>query len=240
MTQLSCHDGMPRNQKCSGRGLKASLRDDLGMVDTCLATDAVIASQGRIFAPRKCVHCKGAFMRVRQLQTVCSIQCAQAIAESRRLKAAAVAARMDRVKTREALAAMKPLAFWIAKAQRSFNAYVRLRDISAGHGCIDCGKPFEPDRPGGSVDAGHYLSRGSAPHLKFDERNVFAQRKNCNRPGGATRADFRAGVVARIGLPAVEALEADQSVQKYCADDLRAIAAAYDERAKAMRKKALE
>jgi hypothetical protein len=122
---------------------------------------------------------------------------------------------------------MKPLSYWNGKAQEAFNAYVRYRDITAGHGCIDCGQPFQPDTIGGSVDAGHYLSRGSAQHLRFDERNVFAQRKNCNRPGGATRSEMRAGVVARIGLEAVEALEADQSVKQYRADDLKEIIATY-------------
>lgn len=144
------------------------------------------------------------------------------------------AAREDRVRTRQRLEAMKPLSFWVKQAQTAFNAWVRHRDITAGHGCIDCGKPFElaTGAPGGKVDAGHYLSRGSAPHLKFDERNVFAQRKNCNRPGGATRADFRAGVVARIGLAAVEALETDQTVKQYRSDDLKAIRDEYRARLK--------
>lgn len=109
------------------------------------------------------------------------------------------------------------------EAQAAFNAYIRYRDISAGHNCICCGKPFEPAKPGGSVDAGHYLSRGSHPNLAFDERNVFAQRKNCNRPGGTTAAAFRLGVIARIGLAAVEALESDTTPRRYRSDDYRRI-----------------
>src|SRR6185436_23692 len=115
-------------------------------------------------------------------QSVCDHRCAEALVEQRRHKEIARRTREDRVSTRVALEAMQPLSYWVDKAQDAFNRYVRLRDLAAGHGCIDCGKPFEPSKPGGSVDAGHYLSRGSAPHLKFDERNVFAQRKNCNRP----------------------------------------------------------
>ncbi len=103
------------------------------------------------------------------------------------------------------------------------SAFSAARDIAAGYGCIDCGKPFEPQKPGGSVDAGHYLSRGSAPHLAFDERNVHAQRKNCNRPGGATAAEYRAGLVERIGHAAVEELEADQESRRYRDDDYRRI-----------------
>ncbi|MNY82825.1 Bacteriophage Lambda NinG protein [compost metagenome] len=39
--------------------------------------------------------------------------------------------------------------------------------------------------------------------------------------------DYRIGLIARIGLEAVDALEADQSVRKYTVDDLKAIKANY-------------
>jgi hypothetical protein len=173
---------------------------------------------------KPCRVCRKDFEPRNTMQVVCGIACARRVPI------------VNRKADREKLAAMRPLSYWIKQAQTAFNAWVRARDLAAGHGCIDCGKPFELDKAGGSVDAGHYLSRGSAPHLKFDERNVFAQRKNCNRPGGATRADFRAGVIARIGLPAVEALEADQSVKQYRADDLKAITATYRAKLKALDK----
>ena len=95
--------------------------------------------------------------------------------------------------------------------------------MKAKHDCIDCDKPFEPQKPGGSVDAGHYLSRGSHPNLAFSEQNCFAQRKNCNRPGGTTATAFRLGVIDRIGLDAVEALESDTTPRRYRAEDYRAI-----------------
>ena len=122
---------------------------------------------------------------------------------------------------------LKSLNDWIHDAQDVFNKWVRLRDITAGHGCIDCGKPFEPSRPGGSVDAGHFLARGGNHHLKFDERNCFAQRKNCNRPGGTTRQSFRDGVIARIGLEAVEALESTQAIHKFTISECKEIIAKY-------------
>lgn len=39
--------------------------------------------------------------------------------------------------------------------------------------------------------------------------------------------DYRIGLIARIGLAAVEALEADQSVKKYTIDELKALTAHY-------------
>jgi hypothetical protein len=184
-----------------------------------------------VIGPKSCRVCQKEFIPFQSMQIVCGVACARKVPVIQRKEA-----RADRVKTRQKLEAMRPLSYWIKQAQTAFNAWVRARDIKAGHGCIDCGKPFEPDKLGGSVDAGHYLSRGSAPHLKFDERNVFAQRKNCNRPGGATRADFRAGVIARIGLAAVEALESDQTVKQYRADDLRAIRDEYRARLRVLHK----
>jgi hypothetical protein len=77
------------------------------------------------------------------------------------------------------------------------------------------------------MDAGHYLARSIAPQHRFTEDNVFGQRKNCNRPGGTTRAAFRAGVIARIGLARVEALEADNAVRKWDREELVALKAHY-------------
>lgn len=184
-------------------------------------------------ATKTCDACGKDFAPFQSMQRVCATaRCALKFAKTKRLEAER--RERDQLKTRRE--ALKSLSDWTKEAQVAFNAYVRFRDVSAGHGCIDCAKPFEVSKPGGSVDAGHYLSRGAAVHLRFDERNVFAQRKNCNRPGGATRADFRNGVIARIGLAAVEALEADQTVKQYRADDLKAIRDTYRAKLKALMK----
>jgi hypothetical protein len=143
-------------------------------------------------------------------------------------------AKQDRAKTREAKKRMRTAKQWRPIAQTAFNAYIRLRD--AGRPCICCGEPFEPQTHGGSVDAGHFLSRGSAPHLRFNEDNVHAQRKNCNMPGGTTRNAFRAGMIERIGLDRVLALEADQSVKKYTAADLEALTDHYRALTRQLRK----
>lgn len=156
---------------------------------------------------------------------VCSPHCALTFARSKRGKAEKVAQVKDRRETKEKLEKHKRRGDLLSEAQTAFNKFIRLRD--AGQTCICCGKPFELQRPGGSADAGHYLSRGAAPHLRFDERNVHSQRKNCNRPGGAKRDAFRAGMIARIGITELESLECDQSLKKYTDDDLRAIKAEY-------------
>lgn len=171
----------------------------------------------------QCKVCGRDFARLNSLQVVCGVRCARLIPVIARKDE-----RQNDARKREALKTRKEL---MREAQTAFNAYIRARD--AGKPCICCGAAFEPQKPGGSADAGHYLSVGSAPNLRFDEANVHAQRKNCNRPGGTTRAAFRAGMIARVGLAEVERLEADQTLRKYTADDLREIRAKYRAKVKA-------
>lgn len=175
-----------------------------------------------------CKVCGASYRPYRPLQAVCSPRCAR--------KVPVIARKAEIAETKRRKEAVKTRSDWIKETQVETNKYVRLRDIAAGHGCIDCGKPFEPQRPGGSVDAGHYLSRSSAPHLRFDDRNIFAQRKNCNRPGGTTREAFRAGVVARIGEEMVAALERDQSSPKWSIEDLKSIRDGYRAKTRALMK----
>jgi len=186
---------------------------------------------------RKCANCKTPFPIFNSMSKVkwCSPECGLILSQVALGKITAVKAKAERADIKARKDMRKTRNEWIAEVQVVFNLFIRTRDIKAGHGCIDCGKPFEPQKPGGSIDAGHYLSRGSAPHLKFEENNCFAQRKNCNRPGGTTREAFREGVKARIGLEALEALESDQTSRDWTIDDLRALKALYQAKIKALK-----
>lgn len=191
--------------------------------------------------PRKCRNrkCRREFVPARPLQTVCCPACAFQLIAVRKSKEEESKAKAERKEIRVRKEKAKRPKTLKAEAQSAFNAFIRARDLSAGHNCIDCGKPFEPQKPGGSVDAGHFLSRGSHPNLAFHEHNCFAQRKNCNRPGGTTAAAFRLGVIARIGIEAVEALEADTTPRRYRADDYRAIRDLYRSKLKALKEAAI-
>ena len=171
--------------------------------------------------PKSCSHCSREFMPARPMQAVCSPICAAR--KVRADKAAEKAA--DRAMTRKRREAIKTIADRIAEAQAACNAYIRARD--AGLPCICCGKPMEPQKAGGSMDAGHFRSRSSAPQLRFCEDNIFGQRKNCNRPGGTTYAAFRAGVVARIGEERTAAVEAANYSHKWTHEELIEIRARF-------------
>jgi len=182
---------------------------------------------------KKCPECAEKYQPTRQLQPCCDkIECkasyairhVEATRKRRRMQEMNVQ-RADRKVVKVKLEAIKPRGKLIAEADRAFCAYIRKRDQLAGYACISSGKPL--DWSGNNVDAGHYRSRGSAPHLRYDERNCHAQSKHDNRYLSGNAVDYRIGLVARIGLQAVESLEADQESRKYSNDELKAIKAKY-------------
>ena len=170
---------------------------------------------------RKCKACHHPFTPARSTQTACGIDCAMQLAHEKKVKVAECD-RLDTVrKDRARKERLKTRRDWEKEAQAAFNAYIRARDKDMP--CICCGLPLSAGDVGGHYDCGHYRSTGSAPHLRFHEDNAHAQRKQCNRWGAGRAVDYRLGLIERIGLARVEALEADQEPRKYTADELRAI-----------------
>ena len=177
--------------------------------------------------PKKCrvATCRASFVPARMGQAVCSPACAMIDAPRHEPKARKALADIERKDIKVRKERLKSRGDHMREAQQAFNAYIRARDQAAGHTCISSGKPL--DWSGNAVDAGHYRSVGSAPHLRFDERNCHAQSKQDNRFLSGNAVDYRIGLIARIGQEAVDALEADQSVRKYTVDEIKAIKAEY-------------
>lgn len=173
---------------------------------------------------RKCAICRSSFEPRSMGHKVCGPDCAQALVKRDNTA-------KDRKALRDLKAQTKTKGKHIAELQDLFNLYIRTRD--ANKPCIDCGRFHDgAGSPGGDWDAGHYLSRGHAPHLRFDERNVHRQLKGCNRPGGTTRIAFRAGMERRIGLEALLALESDVMPRQYSIPDLVAMKIHYKQKIK--------
>lgn len=144
--------------------------------------------------------------------------------------------RVEKAMDRKRKEALKTLPMLLKAAQRSFNAYIRERDKAAGHPCISSGRPL--NWAGNDVDAGHYRSVGAAPHLRFNEANVHAQSKHDNQWKAGNVVDYRINLIARIGLPAVEALENNNVVHKWGRSEVIAIKAMYDRRTKQLKEAA--
>lgn len=177
--------------------------------------------------PKKCrvATCGATFVPARLGQSVCSPACAIIDAPRHQEKARKSLAQVERKEIKVRKERLKSRGEHMREAQQAFNEFIRARDQAAGHPCISSGKPL--DWSGNAVDAGHYRSVGSAPHLRFDERNCHAQSKQDNRFLSGNAVDYRIGLIARIGQEAVDALEADQSVRKYTIEEIKAIKAEY-------------
>lgn len=185
---------------------------------------------------KACKVCRAKFEPRLSPQKVCSPACALSLAQSKRAKAEKVAQVQERRADKAKREKLKTKGDWTREAQTAFNAFIRTRD--AGKPCICCGRTGAGEMHGGEWDAGHYRSRGAAPHLRFDERNVHAQLKQCNRYASGNIVGYRAGLIERIGLEAVEALEADQAPRHYSIEELRGIKAHYASMARVLKKRA--
>ena len=171
--------------------------------------------------PIKCRMCGELFIK-RNLHRFCSPLCLRKHTD---VLSAVVKKNLDRADTAERKEKLKNRSDYIREAQVAFNAFVRERDRNQL--CICCDKPLQLEAVGGGFDCGHYRSVGSAPHLRFNEFNAHGQSKQCNRYGSGRAVDYRIGLIKRIGLQLVEALEADNLPAKLSIDDLKAIKATY-------------
>lgn len=133
---------------------------------------------------------------------------------------------------------VKPLSYWMKRAQMAFNAFIRARD--EGLPCVSCGRPeaeveaAQGWKTGGAWDCGHFLSVGSHPALRYTETNAARQCKSCN--GGAgnftrknwqTASDYREELIRRIGIDQVEWLEGPHEPKRYRKEDYQQIEAEY-------------
>lgn len=188
--------------------------------------------------PKKCKNpaCGISFPPQRLGQAVCSPKCGLAIKDVNQAKARKSLDQVERREIKVRKEKLKSRGDHMREAQQAFNEYIRARDQAAGHLCISSGRPL--DWSGNAVDAGHYRSVGSAPHLRFDERNCHAQSKQDNRFLSGNAVDYRIGLIARIGQEAVDALETDQSVRKYTVEGIKAIKAEYRAKTRKLKEKA--
>lgn len=118
--------------------------------------------------------------------------------------------------------------FQTNKAQTIFNKFIRLRD--EGQVCISCQKPPK------KKNAGHYLSRGAHPELRFNEDNCHLQCEHCNSFKSGNQALYRVNLINKIGVDKVAWLEGPHEPNKYTIDDLKQIQVKYTKLTKEMEK----
>lgn len=192
---------------------------------------------------KRCPECRVMFVPLRDSQAVCGeIECAIAHGKSEKGRAIAgkALAEVGRREIKVRKEALKSRADHLKDAEKAVRDYRRTYELSIGSGCISCGETQESIlaaqgwKVGGAFDAGHFMGKGARPELRLEPTNIWLQCKACNsgsymhaRKGYTVSQGFRTGLIARIGLEAVEALESDHTPRKETVEQLKAITAEY-------------
>lgn len=166
----------------------------------------------------KCKICRTPFEKKSIGHKVCSAGCALLFNQQEKDRKAKKEYRMakDRLKSRRD---------WLKDAQTAFNAYIRERDAHLP--CISCGRHHE-----GQYHAGHYLSVGAHPELRFHEDNNHKQCSPCNNHLSGNIVRYRENLLLKIGKESLERLEGANDPQKYTIPELQEIRRVYVEKRK--------
>lgn len=186
-----------------------------------------------------CPHCKGKLSEGERIHPGCVDGYADAQAakaERAQTKRAQAAAKVEREETRRRKQAIKTRAQWLAECQVIVNKYVRLKAGIAGEGCYTCGAT-PAQKFGGTYDASHFRSVGSAPHLRFWIPQIRICCVTCNRHQGGRLLDFRRHLVLEHGSEWVEELESRQEVAKFTIDYLARLKRVMSKRVRRMERR---
>lgn len=168
----------------------------------------------------KCPACKApATLRI-NLKLFCSIDCAVSWSKLQADKSKAKKQKEFNAETRQRKQKLKTRQEWLKDAQTVFNKFIRLRD--EGSACISCGRSS-----GAKMNAGHYLSVGAHPELRFNELNVHLQCEHCNSYKSGNQAQYRPRLIEKIGLQQVEMLEGPHEPLKLTIDEIKELIAEY-------------
>lgn len=174
-----------------------------------------VTSKPKLSAPvmRKCAVCRELFQKRSMSHKACSPACAiEIVKDAKKLEENKIdKARRETLKTRSD---------WIKEAQIEFNKFIRTRDANLP--CISCGRST-----GAKTNAGHYLSVGSKPQLRFSEDNCHLQCEHCNTYLSGNQAAYRPRLIEKIGVDRVEWLEGPHDPMKYTVDQIKEIKATY-------------
>lgn len=183
--------------------------------------------------PKRCKACKEQFTPARLMQSVCGPACALVVGHAKLVKKRAEEAKIQRQKDRKARECLKTRSSYIKEAQSAFNAYIRARDHAAGYGCISCGRHHD-----GQYHAGHYLSVGARPELRFSESNCHLQCAPCNTYLSGNLVLYRLALLGRIGEAKVAMLEGPATPLKLSIEEIKTIRDTYRTKVRELKKQA--
>lgn len=170
---------------------------------------------------KKCRYCKTLFTPTMPMQIVCGIECAKAIAKSKREK-------VEKANDRQRKEELQPIQYWLKRAEKAVNAFVRERDREQP--CISCGT-----NDAAEWHAGHWKSVGANSALRFDPANIHRQCDQCNVFKGGNANEYEIRLPARIGQAEVDRLKHAPRVRKWTREECQAIEQEFKAKLKELR-----
>jgi hypothetical protein len=168
----------------------------------------------------KCKVCKKEFTQFNSTISVCGYQCAIEWGKLHPKKTSIK--RVNSEIKSEAKQKLKTQAQLRNPIKLHFQKWCRLRDEKEP--CISCGTNEA------KWDGGHYLKAEIYSGVIFDERNVNKQCSYCNQYLDGNTAAYRQGLIKKIGLEAVMALEDlanETRTKKWTIEELQQIKTKY-------------
>jgi hypothetical protein len=168
----------------------------------------------------KCKICKKEFTQFNSTISVCGYQCAIEWGKLHPKKTSIK--RVNSEIKSEAKQKLKTQAQLRNPIKLHFQKWCRIRDEKEP--CISCGTNEA------KWDGGHYLKAEIYSGVIFDERNVNKQCSYCNQYLDGNTAAYRQGLIKKIGLEAVIALEElanETRTKKWTIEELQQIKTKY-------------
>jgi hypothetical protein len=173
---------------------------------------------------KKCKHCRNLFTPVRPLQNACGITCAIELEKIKKDKE-------WKKRKREGLLKLKTMGEYEYDARVEFQKWTRERDKHLP--CISCNVETTTQ-----WDGGHYFKAELYSGLIFHEDNCHKQCSRCNNELHGNEANYRMGLVKKIGLERVQWLEDNKDrlrQYKYTKEELISIKNKYKQKLKELK-----
>jgi len=160
----------------------------------------------------KAKGCRTRFVKRSMNHRACCFECAQVVVEQDKAEKARKQAREHRAK----LADVKPMSHWHDLTEAVVNAFIKERDRDQP--CISCGTTKTA-----AWHAGHCLSVGAHPELRYEPLNIHRQCLRCNVHFSGNQAAYIARLPEKIGQEAVDWLLGPHEPAKFTREELAAI-----------------
>ena len=169
----------------------------------------------------RCKSCKEKFEPKTFLQKYCTKE------ECLRVFVADVKEKIWQKTKAKAKLDLMTLSDYLKLTQQVFNKYIRLRDKDEL--CISCGAKAGKY----TITAGHYFP-STNKSVTFNEDNLHGQCwYNCNSSKSGNLAEYRLGLIQRIGLERIEKLELEsRKTKKWTKEELKELMQKYKQKIK--------